>query len=62
MWEKDTKPKDEWYRLCCNSKDGCFMARCNGVRWSSEPYIGVDDHWIADTVTVEFWLRTPLDE
>ncbi len=64
MWEKDSnkRPKDEWYRFCCNSDDGCFMARWNGIRWSGEPYIGEDEHWTAETLNVQFWLRTPLDE
>lgn len=63
MWETDPnkKPGDEWYRLCGNDEDGCFMARWNGIRWSGEPYIGSDDQWTADTVTIHYWLRTPKD-
>ncbi len=64
MWEKDPeiKPLDEWYRLCCNKSDGCFMARWNGVRWSGEPYQGEDAQWTADTLKVDAWLKTPLDD
>jgi len=63
MWEMNPnkKPNDEWYRLCCNTKDGCFMARWNGIRWGSEPYIGEDEMWTSDTVEVEAWLKTPWD-
>ncbi len=37
------------------------MARCNGYRWLGEPYTGADDYLTADWVTVDYWLRTPID-
>jgi len=64
MWQFEPlrKPTDKWYRLCCNEKDGCFMARWNGTKWSSEPYLIEGETWQADTVTVTYWLKTPIDE
>lgn len=64
MWKNgaEEKPADEWYRLCCNKNDGCFMACWNGCRWCGEPYLGEDDHWTSDTVVVDYWLASPFDE
>lgn len=64
MWETDPnkKPSDDGYRLCGNRYGGSFMARWNGHYWSGEPYTGADDYWIADRVTVDAWLKTPMDQ
>lgn len=63
MWPYEPlgKPTDEWYRLCCNEEEGCFMARWNGIRWSSDPYLIEGDTWTSDTVKVSYWLKTPID-
>ncbi len=65
MWEKreDKKPVDDGYRLVvAGDTIGCMMCRWNGARWCSEPYLGADDHWTSDTISVYAWLRTPLDD